>query len=74
MAAAPIDESADNEPLEFLESPASSMIGDGERVGQLSKADWSEEKLLEDGEEELDQSPRTKTCVSCARCPLGARP
>ncbi|KAG1724073.1 hypothetical protein EDB19DRAFT_1834311 [Suillus lakei] len=57
MAAAPIDESADNEQLEFLssESPVPSMISDRERVGQLSKADWLEEKLLEDGEEELDQ-------------------
>ncbi|KAG2150765.1 hypothetical protein DEU56DRAFT_962190 [Suillus clintonianus] len=59
MAAAPIDESADNEPLEFSspESPAPgpSTIGDGDRVGQLSKADWLDEKLLEDGEEELNQ-------------------
>ncbi|KAG0692151.1 hypothetical protein DFH29DRAFT_1009257 [Suillus ampliporus] len=57
IAATPIDKSADNEPLEFPspESPAPSMISDEERVEQLSKADWSEEKLLEDGEEELDQ-------------------
>ncbi|KAG1807121.1 uncharacterized protein BJ212DRAFT_1485777 [Suillus subaureus] len=59
MAAMPIDESTDcDELLEFPELPAPSMSGNAERVGQLSKADWAEEKVLEeeeDGKEELDQ-------------------